>query len=56
VIERPTLGTFGVGHPASGHPEEPLADVRRADARSAQIGGPDGIAQAFQVSAYSGEP
>jgi len=39
-----------------GHPEESLSDVRRPDARSAQIGGPDGIAQSFQVSAYSGEP
>jgi hypothetical protein len=33
-----------------------LTDVRRADARSAQIGSPDGIAQCFQVSAYSVEP
>jgi hypothetical protein len=33
-----------------------LPDVRRPDARSAQIGGPDGISQSFQVSAYSGEP
>lgn len=39
-----------------GHPEETLADVRRADARSAQIGGPDGISWCFQVSSYSGEP
>jgi hypothetical protein len=39
-----------------GHPEQSLSDVRRADARSAQIGGPDGISQCFQVSAYSGEP
>jgi hypothetical protein len=30
--------------------------VRCANARSAQIGGPDGIAQRFQVIAYSGEP
>lgn len=30
--------------------------MRCADARSAQIGGPDGISQVFQVSAYSGEP
>lgn len=28
----------------------------RADARSAQIGSRDGIAQCFQVSEYSGEP
>jgi hypothetical protein len=27
-----------------------------ADARSAQIGGPNGKSQVFQVSAYSGEP
>jgi hypothetical protein len=33
-----------------------LPDVRRPDARSAQIGGPDGISQSFHVSAYSGEP
>ena len=39
-----------------GHPEQALSDVRRAEARSAQIGGPDGISQCFQVSAYSGEP
>jgi len=30
--------------------------VRRPDARSAQIGGPDGISTVFQISAYSGEP
>jgi hypothetical protein len=30
--------------------------VRRADARSAQIDGPDSISHRFQVSAYSGEP
>jgi hypothetical protein len=39
-----------------GHPVQALPDVRRADARSAQIGGPDGISQCFQVSTYSGEP
>jgi len=42
---------FGVGNPV-----KPLPDVRRPDARSAQIGRPNGIAQRFQVSAYSGEP
>jgi hypothetical protein len=36
--------------------EKPLPDVRRADARSAQIGGPDRISQRLQVSANSGEP
>jgi hypothetical protein len=35
---------------------EPLADVRRADARCAKIGGPDCIAQCFQVRTYRGEP
>ena len=30
--------------------------MRRADARSAQIGSRDGISQCFQVSEYSGEP
>ncbi len=39
-----------------GHPEEALPDVERADARSAQIGGPDGISFSFQISAYTGEP
>jgi hypothetical protein len=39
-----------------GHPEKPLSDVRRARARSAQISGPDGISQCFQVSTYSSEP
>lgn len=39
-----------------GHPPQPLSDVRRADARSAQIGAPDSISQSFQVSTYSGEP
>lgn len=39
-----------------GHPIEPLSDMRRADARSAQIGGPDFIGHSFQVNAYSGEP
>jgi hypothetical protein len=39
-----------------GHPPQPLSDVRRADARSAQIGSRCGISHAFQVSEYSGEP
>jgi hypothetical protein len=39
-----------------GDPEKPLPDVRRADARSRQIGAPDGISQVLQVNAYSGEP
>jgi hypothetical protein len=36
-----------------GHPPQSLPDVRRADARSANIGGPAGISQVFQISAYS---
>ena len=46
---------IGVGHPDASPPES-LPDVRRADARSAQIGGPDSISQRFQVKPYSGEP
>jgi hypothetical protein len=38
------------------HPVQSLSDVRRADARSAQIGGPSGVARSFQVSAYKVEP
>ena len=30
--------------------------MRRADARSAEIGGPDTIGHVFQISSYSGEP
>ena len=45
----------GVGLPL-GDEEEPLSDVRRPDARSAQIGGPDGVALSFQVSANNVEP
>jgi hypothetical protein len=33
-----------------------LPDVRRTDARSAQIGCPDFIAHSFQVRSYSNEP
>jgi hypothetical protein len=36
--------------------EESLSDVRGADARSAQIDRPDGVARSFQVSVYSVEP
>jgi hypothetical protein len=56
----------GVGRPAAvacgslavslRDPPQPLPDVRRPDARSAQIGGPDGISQCFQVRSNSGEP
>jgi hypothetical protein len=39
-----------------GHPEQPLPDVRRADARSRQIRSPEGVALRLQVSPYSIEP
>jgi len=45
----------GVGHPLCDE-EEPLSDVRGADARSAEIDRPDGVARTFQVSVYSVEP
>jgi hypothetical protein len=39
-----------------GHPEKSLSDVRRTDARSAQIGSRAGISQLLQVSEYSRQP
>jgi hypothetical protein len=39
-----------------GHEPQPLPDVRRADARSAQIRRPDGVALSFQVSLNKVEP
>jgi hypothetical protein len=33
-----------------------LSDVRRADARSAQISSPEGVARGFHVSVYKVEP
>jgi hypothetical protein len=44
---------FGVGQP---DPPEALSDVRRTDARSAQITCPDGVARSFQVRPYKVEP
>lgn len=44
-----------VGQPDSDEVEA-LTDVRRTDARSAQIRSPEGVARSFQVSAYSVEP
>jgi len=35
---------------------EALTDVRRTDARSAQISSPEGVARSFQINAYSVEP
>jgi hypothetical protein len=45
----------GVVQPFSDKPET-LTDVRGADARSAQICRPNGVARCFHVSAYSVEP
>jgi hypothetical protein len=45
----------GVGQPLSDKPET-LADVRGADARSAQICRPNGVARCFHVRLYSVEP
>jgi hypothetical protein len=39
-----------------GHPVQSLSDVRRTDARSAQICRPNGVARSFQVSGYTVEP
>jgi hypothetical protein len=49
----PPLGVVG-----EGHPDEPqsLSDMRRADARSAKIVRPEGVARSFQVSRYKVEP
>ena len=45
----------GVFQPFS-NPPEPLSDVGRADARSAEIDRPAGVARSFQVSLYKVEP
>jgi hypothetical protein len=39
-----------------GHPVQPLSDVRRTDARRAQIRRPPGVTRTFQVSAYNVPP
>lgn len=41
---------------AVGHPMQPLPDMRRADARRAEIESPAGVALCFQVSVYKVEP
>jgi hypothetical protein len=52
----------GVTQPAGSSPAgnpgkvEPLSDMRRAEARSAEIGRPEGVSRAFQVSRYKVEP
>ena len=39
-----------------GHEEQSLSDVRRTDARSAEIDSPDGVVRCFQVSVNKVEP
>ena len=51
ALSGPPVGVRGVGHE-----ERSLPDVRCADARSAKIDRPEGIARAFHVSANSVEP
>jgi hypothetical protein len=54
--ERPCVScACGVVQPFSDKPET-LTDVRGADARSAQICCPDGVARCFHVRLYSVEP
>src|SRR6185437_6059715 len=53
VILPPFTESFAVG---AGHPEQPLSDVRRTDARRREIHRPAGVAQCFQVSRYNIEP
>jgi hypothetical protein len=54
--ERPEVScACGVVQPFSNKPEA-LADVRGADARSAQICRPNGVARCFHVRLYSVEP
>jgi len=45
----------GVAQPCS-NPPEALTDVRRTDARSAEIDRPAGVARCFQVRLYKVEP
>ena len=49
------LRACGVGHGA-GSPEEALPRMRRAEARSWQIGGCEPIAKSLQVRSNSGDP
>jgi hypothetical protein len=59
VVDMPGVSfqslALGVAQPDSDEVEA-LTDVRRTDARSAQISSPEGVARVFQVSTYSVEP
>jgi hypothetical protein len=46
---------LGVFQPFSNKPE-PLSDMRRAEARSAEIDRPEGVTRTFHVSVYKVEP
>mgnify|MGYP003338890493 FL=1 len=50
-----TTVLLGVGHPLCGEVQS-LSDVRRTDARSAEIERPDGVVRCFHVSVYKVEP
>src|SRR3990167_884494 len=47
----PPLGVFGLGHE-----EQPLPDVWRPEARSAQIRRPDGVTRSSQITRNNVEP
>jgi hypothetical protein len=53
ILEQLSSCVVGVGQP---NKPEALSDVRRADARSAQISSPEGVARCFHVSVYKVEP
>mgnify|MGYP006287962391 CR=1 FL=1 len=50
-----TTVLLGVGHPLCGEVQS-LSDMRRTDARSAEIESPDGVVRCFHVSVYKVEP
>lgn len=47
---------LGVTQPEVADEPESLADVRRTDARSAEIDRPDGVTRCFHISVYKVEP
>jgi hypothetical protein len=49
-------GIFGIACVGVGHPEEALPDVRRTEARSAEIETCKGVRRSFQASLYIVEP
>ena len=55
MVGRPLSGVFACVESGGGEVDA-LSDVRRTDARSAQIERPEGVTLSFQVSAYNVEP